>query len=57
MRRKKERQLDDLTRPERIGIEALAEKAGMTVEEWVEYSQKAQIYQNAEEVLTGKEAI
>ena len=31
-------------------------RAGMTVAEWVEYAQKAQIYHNAAELLTGNPA-
>ena len=48
--------LDKLTPSERSQLEALAKKAGMTVGEWIEFSQKAQIYHNAQEILTGKDA-
>ena len=48
--------LDKLTPQERRQLEKLAEQAGMTVAEWVEYAQKAQIYHNAAELLTGNAA-
>jgi phage gp16-like protein len=48
--------LDKLTPQERHQLEQLAAKAGMTVAEWVEYAQKAQIYHNAQERLTGNAA-
>ena len=49
-------QLKDLSEQERDQLEKLAAKAGMTVTEWIEYSQKAQIYHNAKEILMGKKA-
>ena len=51
-----EQHLEKLTPAERTQLESLAAKAGMTVSEWIEFSQKAQIYHNALERLTGKEA-
>ena len=48
--------LNKLPSQERAQLETLANKAGMTVSEWIEFSQKAQIYHNAKEILTGKEA-
>lgn len=51
-----EQNLNKLTAQERTQLEALADKAGMTVSEWIEFSQKAQIYHNAQEILAGKEA-
>ena len=48
--------LKNLSGPERAQLEALAEKSGMSVNEWIEFSQKAQIYHNAQEILTGKAA-
>jgi hypothetical protein len=49
-------QLDRLTPAERAELERLAANAGMTVAEWIEFSQKAQIYHNAQEILTGRKA-
>ena len=49
-------QLEKLNSAERSQLEALAKKAGMTVSDWIEFSQKAQIYHNAKEILTGKAA-
>ena len=48
--------LESLTAAERSRLESLAEQANMTVPEWIEFSQKAQIYYNAQEILMGKEA-
>lgn len=48
--------LDKLTPQERQQLEKLAAKAGMTVAEWIEYAQKAQIYHNAQELLNGNAA-
>jgi len=48
--------LDDLTNDQRSRLEAIAKKSGLTVEEWVEFSLKAQIYQNAEEILALEDA-
>ena len=39
---------------ERDQLRRLAHDAGMTIPEWIEYSQKAQIYLNAGEVLRAK---
>ena len=49
-------QLDRLSDAEREQLKVLADKAGMSVEDWIEYSQKAQIYHNAEEILNGRKA-
>jgi len=46
--------LEKLAPHERAKLEALAKEAGFTVEEWVEFSTKAQIYRGAEELLCGK---
>lgn len=48
--------LRQFTRDERDTLEALAKKANMTVAEWVEYAQKAQIYHNAKQRLLGASA-
>jgi hypothetical protein len=48
---------EELSEVERSQLEALAKKAGMTVEEWIDFRTKAQIYHNAEEILRGKEAV
>lgn len=45
-----------LSKTEKAQLERLAKQAGMTVAEWVEYSQKSQIYHNSLQVLTGEEA-
>ena len=48
--------LVNLSDRERGILAAFAKKKGMTVEEWIEFWQKAQIYRNAEEILCGEEA-
>jgi hypothetical protein len=49
-------QLTKLTPAERERLQQIAAKAGMTVDEWIEYAQKAQIYHNAHEVLFGEKS-
>ena len=41
----------NLSEQEQRRLKQLADKVGMTVDQWIEYSQKAQIYHNAEERL------
>lgn len=56
MSKKHNQYLDNLTNAEREQLEELAKNAGMTVDEWLEFFHKAQIYHNSLEILTGKEA-
>lgn len=51
-----EQQLSRLSDQERAQLERFAKTAGMTMKEWLEYAQKAQIYRNAKEVLKTKPA-
>ena len=47
-----ERTLKGLTSAELEVVRQMAAAAGMTVEQWLDYVQKVQIYKNAEERLT-----
>lgn len=46
-----EQHLDSLSDAERAALQELASKAEMTLEDWVSFRMKAQIYHNAEERL------
>ena len=47
--------LNKLTSAERRGLEQRANQANMTVDQFLDYAQKVQIYRNAEEILKLKE--